>query len=781
MEQYERIQVLGRGSYGLAVLVRERGGGRRGHLQVIKEIDLIRMSASAQNEAQAEAGVLKSLSHINIIAHYITFIESSKLHIVMEYADGGDLAQSIRLRRKEGGCFAQDEALSIFMQCCLALQHVHSHHVLHRDLKCQNIFLTKAAVVKLGDFGIAKVLENTAGKAMTMIGTPGYLSPEVVDNKPYGIQADIWSLGVVLYEVLVLESPFQGNCLAALVLKIVTAEPKPVPSQHYSEEVRRMVTWCLKKSPEQRPSTEDLLALPTLRHGIGLLPSVVVEYIRAGPPFRPPAIASEGLDVTRLPPGRSPVSQLGRGGCREAPSQEPPSVHAPAVHKPRRRSKVQPVLGILSEDVTGQEPPLQRRGGPTAADHRRTPSGSRNATRAPTPEASNALWHGLGGGGPNFAGGDAVDEFLLNKHAGVKLRPRAGPGLDGASPGDRPIHGAAGLQRAPPRSGLQRVTPDASPLKDLADFFPNLEPARATPGCGDGDSHARMWSPDILVGNAVSNTPRSAAGACSELGPRPGRRHTCDTKMTNEATKPSKTDAPLVGLAVGPNPVPLCLRMSPRAAQFNGHNKITCQDEFASFSEIALPATPIGMPRESPRVPLGFAEGRRDSSRKPRSSIGVVGAGMVAGRSAAMGQRSFVDDVSGQAASNNIEEHNSMKPCQSPVVPQPPGFSGNELADISNLFGDTFARELLDPANRAELNASADLQADTDDSLVNELARLCTSPREEWPAENCGSRHGSHSDFVEDEDDALSDSWYAAKALTQELEITMTAAPLASY
>ena len=76
------------------------------------------------------------------------------------------------------------------------------------------------------------------------------------------------------------------------------------------------------------------------------------------------------------------------------------------------------------------------------------------------------------------------------------------------------------------------------------------------------------------------------------------------------------------------------------------------------------------------------------------------------------------------------------------MVPQPPGFSGNELADISNLFGDTFARELLDPANRAELNASADLQADTDDSLVNELARLCTSPREEWPPDNCGSRHG---------------------------------------
>lgn len=102
MEQYERLQVLGRGSYGVAMLVRERGSGRRGHLRVIKEIDLIRMPTSAQDEAHAEAAVLRSLSHINIIAHYATFIESTKLHIVMEFADAGDLANAIKKATSRG-------------------------------------------------------------------------------------------------------------------------------------------------------------------------------------------------------------------------------------------------------------------------------------------------------------------------------------------------------------------------------------------------------------------------------------------------------------------------------------------------------------------------------------------------------------------------------------------------------------------------------------------------------------------------------------------------------
>merc|ERR1719253_616116 len=100
----------------------------------------------------------------------------------MEFADGGDLAAAIKERKEQVRHFSENEALLMFTQCCLALKLVHSMHILHRDLKSQNIFLTKSGTVKLGDFGIAKVLDCTGAEAQTMIGTPIYLAPEVCDS-----------------------------------------------------------------------------------------------------------------------------------------------------------------------------------------------------------------------------------------------------------------------------------------------------------------------------------------------------------------------------------------------------------------------------------------------------------------------------------------------------------------------------------------------------------------------------------------------------------------------
>lgn len=151
----------------------------------------------------------------------LTGHKGSKLCIVMEFADGGDLTGAVEQRRAQGTRYSEPEALGIFSQCCLALQHVHAKKFLHRDLKCQNIFMTKSGSVKLGDFGIAKVLDSTAAEAQTLIGTPIYLAPEVVNNKPYNAKADIWSLGVVLYELLALIQPFKAENMAALMMKTI--------------------------------------------------------------------------------------------------------------------------------------------------------------------------------------------------------------------------------------------------------------------------------------------------------------------------------------------------------------------------------------------------------------------------------------------------------------------------------------------------------------------------------------------------------------------------------
>jgi len=272
MDCYERIKVLGRGAYGVAVLARSKKGHSKDDrfepLRVIKEIDLSPMAPATRSDAHSEVDVLRSLRHVNIVGYVDTFWDTNRLCIVMEYADGGDLAATIGQRREavaqgQATNFPEAEVLSTFVQCCLGLQHTHSRRILHRDLKSQNIFLTKAGTVKLGDFGIAKVLDHTTAKRETRVGTPYYISPEVCDNKPYGLKADVWALGVVLYELFALEPPFRAGNLVTLVLRIIGSEPKELPVM-YGSEARDLVVRLLRKDPDARPTCDELLALPAL-------------------------------------------------------------------------------------------------------------------------------------------------------------------------------------------------------------------------------------------------------------------------------------------------------------------------------------------------------------------------------------------------------------------------------------------------------------------------------------------------------------------------------------
>ncbi|CAK9083581.1 Serine/threonine-protein kinase Nek1 (Never in mitosis A-related kinase 1) (NimA-related protein kinase 1), partial [Durusdinium trenchii] len=190
-ERYERLQILGEGSYGTAHLVRERHGSRK---YVAKEIRISHLGEKERSLALAEADVLKRLAHANIIRYVDSFIEARLLYIIMEYADHGDLATQIQLRRGELGTpgsregpFTESEIMRVHLQLLLALSHIHGQKILHRDLKPLNIFLTRQWIVKLGDFGISKVLESTTLGAQTTIGTPLYLAPEICSGEPYGL------------------------------------------------------------------------------------------------------------------------------------------------------------------------------------------------------------------------------------------------------------------------------------------------------------------------------------------------------------------------------------------------------------------------------------------------------------------------------------------------------------------------------------------------------------------------------------------------------------------
>jgi len=261
MERYQQCGVLGRGAFATVVLAKLRED--EDVLRVLKEIDL-QGDDQRRQEALREAELLKSLTHTNIIAYHEAFLVDGRLCIVMEYADGGDLAGSIARRRAAGRRFLEREAMAVFAQVALSLQYIHGRRILHRDLKSKNVFLTRGGLAKLGDFGISKVFDSGEAFAETQIGTPYYLPPEMCTNQPYGFPADIWCLGVVFYELLALEVPFSAPTVYALARQICNTEPQPVPAS-YSSETRGLLARMLSKAAKDRPSSTEILAMPHVR------------------------------------------------------------------------------------------------------------------------------------------------------------------------------------------------------------------------------------------------------------------------------------------------------------------------------------------------------------------------------------------------------------------------------------------------------------------------------------------------------------------------------------
>ncbi|NWX67883.1 NEK1 kinase, partial [Alca torda] len=253
MDKYIKVRKIGEGSFGKAILVKAKENGQQ---YVIKEINISKMSNKEREESRREVAVLANMKHPNIVLYRESFEENGCLYIVMDYCEGGDLFKKINAQK--GILFSEDQILDWFVQICLALKHIHDRKILHRDIKSQNIFLTKDGTIQLGDFGIARVLNSTAELARTCIGTPYYLSPEICQNKPYNNKSDIWALGCVLYEMCTLKHAFEAGNMKNLVLKIISG-PFPPVSVHYSYDLRNLLSQLFKRNPRNRPSINSIL------------------------------------------------------------------------------------------------------------------------------------------------------------------------------------------------------------------------------------------------------------------------------------------------------------------------------------------------------------------------------------------------------------------------------------------------------------------------------------------------------------------------------------------
>ena len=221
INDYKIIKRIGFGSSGLVYKVVKKSDPTN-KLYILKQIpysepnleETIKKVQSANNEAL----ILSKLSCKYIVKYYHSFIDSeNNLNIIMEYCDSGDLNSFINNLKKEKKYLTEEEIWYFFIQISLGLAYIHSKNILHRDLKPMNIFLTDKNKIKIGDLGVAKLLNSNAN-ASTCIGTPYYLSPEICKEKPYNSKGDVWALGCILYELSTFNKPFTASNPAALIL-----------------------------------------------------------------------------------------------------------------------------------------------------------------------------------------------------------------------------------------------------------------------------------------------------------------------------------------------------------------------------------------------------------------------------------------------------------------------------------------------------------------------------------------------------------------------------------
>lgn len=249
-KSWREVRLIGRGAQGSVHLIE-----REGVMRVSKRVDLGRLRTRERQAAFRECSILKAFSHPHIVQYADSFEEDNCLVLIMEWCRRGDLSMLIAERQR-----IDDEAIAKWLgQLASGLHYMHSRRVLHRDLKSSNIFLSADDDVKLGDFGIAKVLESTTAQADSVVGTAHYLSPELCRGQPYSYSSDLWALGCVIYELCTLNKPFDGSNLLAVCNKVVDSEPESIDDTR-DPVLKQIVSRLLDKKPEERPRAHELVA-----------------------------------------------------------------------------------------------------------------------------------------------------------------------------------------------------------------------------------------------------------------------------------------------------------------------------------------------------------------------------------------------------------------------------------------------------------------------------------------------------------------------------------------
>ncbi|XP_039619267.1 serine/threonine-protein kinase Nek11-like [Polypterus senegalus] len=268
---------LGSGSFATVYLVQDSKSKCNENKKVLKRILLGDLRGDETVSFAKEAQLLSSLQHPAIVHFYSSFAELDSFCIVTEYCEGGDLHNKLCQRQAIKKLYSEKQVVEWLIQILLGVQYLHDRLILHRDLKTKNIFL-KEKMIKIGDFGVSRILAGSTDFAKTFTGTPFYMSPEIFTCGEYDSKSDIWSLGCILYEMATLTQAFNAHSWVKLVHKIVE-EPAPVLPGCFSRELNDILQSMLSKDPANRPAASETLRFPFIDQYVKNLTSVLQDLL----------------------------------------------------------------------------------------------------------------------------------------------------------------------------------------------------------------------------------------------------------------------------------------------------------------------------------------------------------------------------------------------------------------------------------------------------------------------------------------------------------------------
>ena len=295
-EHFQKLKKVGDGAFGEAFLIISE----KTKLYYIAKIIKIQYSneknmIKAFGKAFSEVEILKQCHHPNIILFKEVFKQRINndltLYIITEYCDDGDLNKKSKEKENKGEHFEESQLICWLMQLSLALKYLHEKKIIHRDIKPSNIFLTKKGYIKLGDFSLSQIFNNTEeninsnkntnitndGKEYTpdkenlkriqsLKGTPVFLAPEVLVKHEYTEKTDIWALGITFYYLMNFSYPYKGDTFANFCKNIIL-DKRETPSHKdlYSQEFINLIESMLYRKPEERPNAESILKSKVIR------------------------------------------------------------------------------------------------------------------------------------------------------------------------------------------------------------------------------------------------------------------------------------------------------------------------------------------------------------------------------------------------------------------------------------------------------------------------------------------------------------------------------------